>query len=300
MKTLYLSNQLNTQRLTGIAECYKRQVPHDTEIFGKNRISELHGTALWGSEYSIIRKEVMSIYSEFAPWYEQLFPFREEVYLFLCEHVGTSGSSILDAGCGPGHYCARFQRDGFRSTGIDLDSKMIDEAVTSFPDSEFFCMSIEDVASLHRSFRLISSTGNVVAHLPPARFSAFLQDVYAALEPGGCWIFQVVNWDYILRLAEYRFPVKTVDDGSVAFYRRYPVISQERVIFDVELVSGGQKVFNEQTTLYPLTVDNFLQRHRDVGFSLTGMYAGFDKTPFNRDRDSGLVMVFMKERGSSE
>ena len=296
---MYLSNQLNTQRLTGIAECYKRQVPHDTEIFGKNRISELHGTALWGSEYSIIRKEVMSIYSEFAPWYEQLFPFREEVYLFLCEHVGTSGSSILDAGCGPGHYCARFQRDGFRSTGIDLDSKMIDEAVTSFPDSEFFCMSIEDVASLHRSFRLISSTGNVVAHLPPARFSAFLQDVYAALEPGGCWIFQVVNWDYILRLAEYRFPVKTVDDGSVAFYRRYPVISQERVIFDVELVSGGQKVFNEQTTLYPLTVDNFLQRHRDVGFSLTGMYAGFDKTPFNRDRDSGLVMVFMKERGSS-
>jgi len=241
----------------------------------------------------------MSLYSEFAPWYEQLFPFRKEVYLFLFGHAGTSGSSILDAGCGPGHYCARFQRDGFRSTGIDLDPKMIVEAAASFPDPEFHCMSIEEVASLRRSFRLIYSTGNVVAHLPPARFSAFLQDVYVALEPGGCWIFQVVNWDYILGLAEYRFPVKTVDNGSVTFYRRYPIISQERVIFDVELVSGGQKVFHEQTTLYPLTADSFLQRHSDAGFSLTGMYAGFDKKHFNRERDSGLVMVFMKEQESS-
>ena len=241
----------------------------------------------------------MSLYSEFAPWYEQLFPFREEVYLFLREHAGTSGRSVLDAGCGPGHYCGRFQRDGFRSTGIDLDPKMIDEATASFPDSEFHCMNIADIATLRRSFRLIYSTGNVVAHLPPARFSAFLQDVYAALEPGGCWIFQVVNWDYILALAEYSFPVKTVGDGSVAFYRRYPLISQERVIFDVELVSGGQKVFNEQVTLYPLTADSFLQRHSAAGFSLTGIYAGFDKTPFNRERDSGLVMVFIKEQGSS-
>ncbi|MEI6638660.1 MAG: class I SAM-dependent methyltransferase, partial [Chlorobium sp.] len=80
-------------------------------------------------------------------------------------------------------------------------------------------------------------------------------------------------------------------------YRRYPVISQERVIFDVELVSGGLKVFHEQTTLYPLTADSFLQRHSDAGFSLTGIYAGFDKTPFNRERDSGLVMVLMKEQG---
>ena len=240
----------------------------------------------------------MSLYSEFAPWYEQLFPFREAVYLFLYEHAAPSGSSILDAGCGPGHYCGRFQRDGFRTTGIDLDPKMIDEAKASFPGSEFHCMNIADLASLRCSFRLIYSTGNVVAHLPPARFSALLQNVYTALEYGGCWIFQVVNWDYILGLAEYRFPVKTVDDGSVAFYRSYPLISQERVIFDVELHSGGRKVFNEQTILYPLTADSYLHRHTDVGFSLSGMYAGFDKKPFNRERDSGLVMVFKKEQGS--
>ena len=245
-------------------------------------------------------RSVMSLYSEFAPWYEQLFPFREEVYLFLREHASTQGTRILDAGCGPGHYCSRFERDGFRATGIDLDPNMIKEAAAASPDAEFHCMDIASLASLHQSFGLIYSIGNVVAHLPPLRFSTFLQEVYTALEPGGCWIFQVVNWDYLLGLDEYSFPVKTVGDGSVAFYRRYPLIAHDRVIFDVELISEGKKVFHEQTTLYPLSADSFLQRHNAAGFALSGIYAGFDKTPFIRERNSGLVMVFVKEPATSQ
>ncbi len=237
----------------------------------------------------------MSLYSDFAPWYEQLFPFREEVYLFLREHAGSQGTRILDAGCGPGHYCRRFQRDGFLATGIDLDPNMVVEAAAASPDAEFHCMDIGAIASLHQSFRLIYSIGNVVAHLPPLRFSAFLQDVYTALEPGGCWLFQVVNWDYLLGFEEYQFPIKTVGNGSVAFYRSYPLIAQDRVVFDVGLLSDGNKVFHEQTTLYPLTADSFLQKHCAAGFSLAGMYAGFDTTPFSRERNSGLVMVFVKE-----
>ena len=175
----------------------------------------------------------MSLYSEFAPWYDQLFPFREEVYLFLREHASTQGTRILDAGCGPGHYCRRFQRDGFLATGIDLDPNMVVEAAKASPDAEFHCMDIASIPSLHQSFHLIYSIGNVVAHLPPLRFSAFLQDVYSALEPGGCWIIQVVNWDYLLELDDYTFPIKTVGKGSADFYRRYPRIAHNHIVFDV-------------------------------------------------------------------
>jgi hypothetical protein len=72
-----------------------------------------------------IRNELYHCILNFTPWYEKLFPFREEVYLFLFEHASTSENSIRDAGCGPGHHF----------------------------------------------------TGNVVAHLSPARFSAFLQEL---------------------------------------------------------------------------------------------------------------------------
>lgn len=236
----------------------------------------------------------MSFYSEFAVWYEQIFPFREEVYLFLRDHAAPPGSAILDAGCGPGHYCRRFQHDGFRPTGIDLDSKMIAAAAATSPAVAFHAIDIADLASLKQSFRLIYSIGNVVAHLSPDRFSAFLSQVHAALEPGGSWIFQTVNWDYLLRLTEYRFPAKTVGDGSVSFYRRYLDISPEQVIFEVELLADNQKIFNDQAVLYPLTADSFRQKHEAAGFSLEGTYSGFDKTPFSREHNSGLVMVFTK------
>jgi SAM-dependent methyltransferase len=236
----------------------------------------------------------MSFYSEFAGWYEQVLPFREEVYLFLREHAAPPGSAVLDAGCGPGHYCRRFQEEGFRPTGIDLDPKMIAAAAATSPAVTFQTMDIADLASLTQSFCLIYSIGNVVAHLSPDRFSAFLSQVHTALQPGGRWIFQTVNWDYLLKLSEYRFPLKTVGDGSVSFYRRYLDISPEQVIFQVELLADNQKIFSEQATLYPLTADGYLHRHEAAGFTLEGRYAGFDKTPFNREHNSGLVMVFRK------
>jgi 2-polyprenyl-3-methyl-5-hydroxy-6-metoxy-1,4-benzoquinol methylase len=242
----------------------------------------------------MLKTTPMSFYSEFAVWYEQIFPFREEVYLFLREHAAPPGSTILDAGCGPGHYCSRFQLDGFRPTGIDLDPEMIAAASATSPAVTFHAMDIAELASLKQSFRLIYSIGNVVAHLSPDRFSAFLAQVHAALEPEGCWIFQTVNWDYLLTLSEYRFPLKTVGEGSLSFYRRYLDISPEQVIFDVELQADNQKIFSEQATLYPLTSDSFLQHHEAAGFTQEAIYGGFDKTPFSRKQNSGLVMVFTR------
>ena len=236
----------------------------------------------------------MSLYSEFAGWYEQVFPFREEVYLFLREHAIPPGSAVLDAGCGPGHYCSRFHLDGFQATGIDLDSQMIAAAAATSPSVSFQAMDIAELAALKQSFRLIYSIGNVVAHLSPDRFSGFLAQVHAALEPGGCWIFQTVNWDYLLRFTEYSFPVKTVGEGSVSFHRRYLDISPKQVIFQVELQADNQKIFNDQAILYPLTADGYLQRHEAAGFLLEGTYSGFDKKTFSREQNSGLVMVFTK------
>ena len=236
----------------------------------------------------------MSLYSEFALYYETIFPFREEVYRFLSEHAAPAGCTVLDAGCGPGHYCRRFQQEGFRPTGIDLDPEMIASAAAASPALAFYAMDIAELATLKQSFRLIYSIGNVVAHLSPDRFSGFLAQVYAALEPGGCWIFQTVNWDYLLGLTEYSFPVKTVGDASLSFHRRYLDISAEQAIFEVELMADDRKIFNEQATLYPLTADGYLRRHEAAGFSLKGTYGGFDKTPFSREQNSGLVMVFTK------
>jgi SAM-dependent methyltransferase len=241
----------------------------------------------------------MSFYTEFAPFYNQIFPFREEVYGFLREYAGSSGDCVLDAGCGPGFYCGRFSRDGFSAAGVDLDSGMISAAKEAFPQAGFHCMDISEISSLRGSFQLIYSIGNVLAHLSPERLPHFLASVYDSLSAGGCWVFQVVNWDYLLTLKEYAFPVKRIESGAVEFHRRYPVISPERVIFEVEMISDGKTLFHEQSTIYAQNRDTCLQLHETAGFLLEGVYGGFDRSEFFSNRNSGMVMVFKKAVRSS-
>ncbi|NTV17115.1 MAG: class I SAM-dependent methyltransferase, partial [Chlorobiaceae bacterium] len=130
------------------------------------------------------------------------------------------------------------------------------------------------------------------------RLAVFLTSVYAALETGGCWIFQLVNWDYLLSLKEYTFPVKTLAPYSIEFHRRYSLISAEQVVFEVQLNKRGKIVFKEQSRLYPLTSEVLLKLHAAAGFSLEGIFSGFDKSGFSSSRNSGLIMVFTKKNGA--
>jgi len=237
----------------------------------------------------------MSFYSLFAPYYEQVFPFRNQVYSFLRTYSGRPGDAMLDAGCGTGHYCGMFLRDGFRVTGIDLDPMMIDAASATYPQGSFHCMDMAGIGSLQSLFRLIYSIGNVLAYLPHEEVEQFLRAVHAALETGGYWVFQVVNWDYLLTLKEYSFPVKSIAGGSLTFHRRYSLISPEQVIFDVKLISSqGITVFNEHSKIYPYSTEIYLRLHEAAGFTLEGIYSGFDKSLFVKESDSALVLVFTK------
>ncbi|NTW55621.1 MAG: class I SAM-dependent methyltransferase [Chlorobiaceae bacterium] len=235
-----------------------------------------------------------SFYSEFAPYYEQIFPFREEVYAFLRKFSGDPGEHILDMGCGPGHYCGRFYDDGFIAEGVDLDPRMIEAASGAYPGVLFRCLDLADPAVFDGRFRMICCVGNVLAHLKRSTLSALVERVHAALEPGGCWIFQVVNWDYLLTLSDYTFPEKKIEGGDVSFFRSYPHISGERADFDVRLVAGGRTVFEESATLYPTTSDTYCNLHDRCGFINEGIFAGFDGSVFTKEKNSGLVMVFRK------
>lgn len=235
-----------------------------------------------------------SFYSRFAPYYEQIFPFRDEVYAFLRRFSGDPGERVLDMGCGPGHYCGKFYDDGFIAEGVDLDRRMIEAASVTYPGVLFRCLDLADPSVFEGRFRMIYCVGNVLAHLHPSVLPTLFERVYSALDTGGYWIFQVVNWDYLLTMEEYAFPEKTIEGGDVSFYRAYPEISVERAVFDVRLVAGGRTVFEESATLYPATVDFYGRLHEQCGFIHMGSYAGFDGSVYRKEKNSGLVMVFRK------
>jgi SAM-dependent methyltransferase len=240
----------------------------------------------------------MSFYSRFAACYEQVFPFREEVYSFLLSHAGLAGSAVLDVGCGPGHYCGRFVYDGYRATGIDLDQAMISEAGRRYPEATFLCLDMRRARSAGSGFRCIYSIGNVLAHLPQEALFPFLETVHSMLLPGGSWIMQVMNWDAIMALQDYSFPEKsiTLSGGPAVFQRRYTSIGPDSLIFSFSLRQAtGEELFKERLTLYTVSSGELLRLHETAGFRNSAAYSDFSMNPVRSVPGSGLVMVFVKE-----
>jgi len=177
----------------------------------------------------------MSFYSAFATYYEVIFPFSETVYAFLRRCLPSSGV-VLDVGCGTGHYAGQLAADGFAAVGVDLDAAMIAYAQEHYPQAAFQRLNMLDIAALGQTFDAIFCIGNTAAHLTQAQFAHFLDAGRRSLTPGGVWIVQVMNWDYVLTQPAVTFPVMTAGDAT--FYREYRDISEQQVTFHTRLMVG--------------------------------------------------------------
>ncbi len=237
-----------------------------------------------------------SFYSDFADYYESVFPFREEVYAFLKSGFPAGSRRVLDVGCGTGHYCGRLAAEGYQTVGIDLDPRMIAASSERYPAASFRCLDMREAGGLAGMFDAAFCIGNVASHLTRAEFRAFLASLVRVLRSSGVWILQVVNWDYILGRGAYQFPPRTLDPGPATFYRDYRDISDDRVRFSTRLAAGGRTIFAGEVWLHPIRSEACLRLHQEAGFSLLGHFADFRRTPFDPARDSGSVFVFRKAK----
>lgn len=61
--------------------------------------------------------------------------------------------------------------------------------------------------------------------LPPNHLDVYLKKLSGKIKNSGIWVFQVLNWDYLLQFDSYTFPVLRGMDGRISFYREYPEIN---------------------------------------------------------------------------
>jgi SAM-dependent methyltransferase len=234
----------------------------------------------------------MSFYSDFADHYERVFPFREEAYGFLRQHLPRSGR-ILDAGCGTGHYCGRLAADGFDAVGIDLDPKMIEVARARYPRATFLQLDMREIARLPGSLEGAFCIGNTVSHLSRDELGAFLRDLAQRLAPDASWIVQPMNWDYILERGGYAFQPRRVGE-AVTFERAYTDLSEERVRFSTRLLVQGAPVFEGDVWLHPIRTADYRQLHAVAGMDAVAQFGDFQEGPFDPHGNTGNVLVFKK------
>jgi SAM-dependent methyltransferase len=236
----------------------------------------------------------MSFYSEFAGYYERVFPFDEATYGFLRSRFPSGARRILDIGCGTGDYCGRLASQGYEALGIDLDRWMVERAKKKYPATEFRVLGLDEVGSLGGMFGAAFCIGNVAAHLPRHRLGGFLWALRERLDQGAIWIVQTVNWDYVLRQDSYTFPEVAVGESGLLFERSYPEISEEMVTFVTRLREREGVVFEGETTLYPVRAEDYIRAHREVEFELVGQYGGFSDEEFDPRKMSSSVLVFRR------
>ena len=235
-----------------------------------------------------------SFYRDHTEIYERIFPFRDEVFGFLNGNLPAGGHRVLDVGCGPGHYAGRFAQDGLDAVGIDMDPEMVRAAGERHPKATFHVMDMKDAGTLDGPFHVAFCLGNAAAHLDRDAFGDVVDGVASLLEPGGGWIVQTVNWDFLLNTGRYDFPVKHMNDGGLEFHRAYRDVSEHDVRFVTKLVENGVTVHEGDTVLYPVRAQAYTELHEARGLQLEGLFADYRRTPFDADVQSGAVLVFRR------
>ena len=234
-------------------------------------------------------------YSKFTDDYEQIFPFNKKVFSFIKEYLPSDNTNILDIGCATGHYCGRFAADGYKITGIDLDPDMIRTAASTYPDANFEVLNLIDIDALTTEFGMVYSTGNVMAHVSIDEFKNFIILSKENMSDDAVWIFQVINWDYILQLDSFTFP--EIETKEKVFFRHYSDINKNTLVFNTELKekNSGKVVFKDNVTMYPVPSENYLSLHKEAGFELLGHYADYGKSTFNSINFSADIYVYQKK-----
>ncbi len=231
-------------------------------------------------------------YSKFTEDYEQIFPFNLKVFSFLKSYLASEDDKILDIGCASGHYCGRFAEEGYRIKGIDIDADMISTAVKTYPESDFKVLDLMDIALMNSEFDMVYSTGNVMAHISQDNFKTFLKSLKNIMSDGGIWVFQVINWDYILTQDNFTF--SEIETKERIFLRHYSEISRNTLVFGTELKNkiNGQSVFKDRVTMYPVPSEQYLSIHTDAGFELLGHFSDYGKSSFIGSKFSADIYVF--------
>ena len=88
----------------------------------------------------------------------------------LIDAMVARGSTILDAGCGPGRHCGYLHHAGHRVVGVDLDPAMIAEAERAEPGPDYLVGDLSDFtlpAELPQQFDAILCAGNVLGFAHP-------------------------------------------------------------------------------------------------------------------------------------
>ena len=225
-------------------------------------------------------------YSSISEYYPEIFPYNPAQLQFVKNNAGDlPGKKVLDIGCATGELAFQLSKSGADVTGIDLNEDLLQQAKAGkvYPGLLFQKGNMLELQSDFQSeaFDAVLCFGNTLVHLPSHELiSKMLSGVFAVLKPGGVFLLQILNYDFIVSEPVTELPL--IETENIKFVRRYgfdensPLISFQTKLY---LKKEGEVIHNE-TPLLALKSGELRVLLENAGFTDVEFYSGFKKEPF--------------------
>lgn len=225
-------------------------------------------------------------YTSISKYYAEIFPYNPVQLQFVADNAGDlTGKQVLDIGCATGELAFQLAKSGADVTGIDLNEDLLQQAKAGKVHPNLIFQK-GDMLELQNDFQpetfdMVLCFGNTLVHLPSQELiSEMLRGVHAVLKPGGIFLLQILNYDYILSEPVTKLPlIETKNIKFIRFYRFAETSSL--IVFQTELhlKKEGEVIFNE-TPLLALKSSELRELMEHAGFESVELFANFKKEPF--------------------
>jgi len=171
----------------------------------------------------------------------------EKTIEWILTQVQGMQLNILDLGCGPGLYTEKLAHAGHIVTGVDFSAVSIKHAKQSAKNNSlpitYLQQNYLNLDVPDGSFDLVTLIYTDIGVLNPEDRDTLLQNIHAALKPGGIFIFDVLN-DKDL---EAKVSPKNWEASEGGFWRKGTYIAlSESLLYQKEKVILNQHIVQDE------------------------------------------------------
>lgn len=251
-------------------------------------------------------------YSSISKYYSEIFPYQPMQLQFVKNRVGDlKGKNILDIGCATGELAFQLAGEGAKVIGIDLNEDLLSQAnnhndfriADSKKREPEFASPVFQVGNMlelvtdfqEKQFDNILCFGNTLVHLPSLMLMRqMFEGVFKVLKPGGYFLLQILNYDFILGEPVTELPV--IDSENIRFVRKYVIEDKSPLIrFQTQLeIKKEERTVNNETLLFALKSADLVELLEETGFKEIELFSNFKQEPFG-GKHLPLVISALKE-----
>lgn len=226
--------------------------------------------ALWADPHVSERMLALHLDDESA-LASRTFAEIEAMAAWINRAISLDGKDVLDLGCGPGLYAARFQSHGARVIGMDLSERSVKYARESgVPGARFVHGSYHDTPLLTCDVATLIY-GDVCA-MPRASRIALFRRVRQSLRDGGAFVLDAFTPALLQDREETFVCARDLDDGFWApspyfGFKQTFLYPDEASILDRYLIVEPDRTRTVNTWLQALTPDQLLAELDEAGLA---------------------------------